>query len=321
MEGVKKYDEVCNLNIKKYICLRYGKSHDDNLLILIGTMVKLRNFWVVLAMGCAFSMGTSSCSEDDDDDSTKKEQKDKDDDNEAPKEEQKDKDDDENKEETVSTPEELGESMKEIISKIDTEDGSSLLAQATQMTQSQLESLAETLVEYNKNKDNSEWMKSFLEKTGSDKNQDKTVSLLDETIIKLEKEGVVMSELDKEILLEFAKEYFKGTDGYGTGKADGIKEGATHEKLFNEIYESKLKDVDVSSPDMMNVVDGLTDSQTKELVSVILAWDSKKTDKDWRAGFIEGVNMKNPSDGAELETKLDQIVSNDFMMAMLRGML
>ena len=274
-------------------------------------MIKLRSFWVALAMGCVFSLGTTSCSDDDDDDN-------------STKNEQSDQKDDDKKQES-STPEELGESMKEIISKIDTEDGSSLLAQATQMTTSQLESLAETLVEYNKNKDNEEWMKSFLEKTGSDKDKDKTVSLLGETISKIEEVGVDMSELDKETLLEIAKEYFKGTDGYGNGKTDGIKEGATHEKLFNEIYESKLKDVDVSSMDgmsgMMSLVEELSDSQTKELVSIILAWDSKKTDKEWRAGFIQGVNLKNPADGADLETKLDQIVSNQFMMSMLRGML
>ena len=41
---------------------------ENNLIKVIGLMIKLRNFWVALAIGCAFSMGTTSCGDDDDED-------------------------------------------------------------------------------------------------------------------------------------------------------------------------------------------------------------------------------------------------------------
>ena len=43
-------------------------SIQNNLIKVIGLMIKLRNFWVALAIGCAFSMGTTSCGDDDDED-------------------------------------------------------------------------------------------------------------------------------------------------------------------------------------------------------------------------------------------------------------
>lgn len=97
-------------------------------------MIKLRNFWVALAIGCAFSMGTSSCGDDDEDE---------------PKQEQVDK------------ATEAGSVMKDVVDSYNLK-GADLLDQATSMTKEQLQNLAETVVEYNKNKNNAEWMQKFL---------------------------------------------------------------------------------------------------------------------------------------------------------------
>ncbi|MBQ8019729.1 MAG: hypothetical protein IJ263_04945, partial [Paludibacteraceae bacterium] len=77
-------------------------------------MIKLRNFWVALAIGCAFSMGTTSCGDDDDEDEPKQEVN------------------------NVVTPTEAGDLMKDIVKKSE-EKGSNILAQATSMTQHPLE--------------------------------------------------------------------------------------------------------------------------------------------------------------------------------------
>ena len=90
-------------------------------------MIKLRNFWVALAIGCAFSMGTTSCGDDDDEDEPKQEVN------------------------NVVTPTEAGDLMKDIVKKSE-EKGSNILAQATSMTKDQLVNLAETIIEYNNNK-------------------------------------------------------------------------------------------------------------------------------------------------------------------------
>ena len=89
-------------------------------------MIKLRNFWVALAIGCAFSMGTTSCGDDDDEDEPKQEVN------------------------NVVTPTEAGDLMKDIVKKSE-EKGSNILAQATSMTKDQLVNLAETIIEYNNN--------------------------------------------------------------------------------------------------------------------------------------------------------------------------
>mgnify|MGYP003526036511 CR=1 FL=1 len=75
-------------------------------------MIKLRNFWVALAIGCAFSMGTTSCGDDDDEDEPKQEVN------------------------NVVTPTEAGDLMKKIKKKSE-EKGSNILAQATSMTKDQ----------------------------------------------------------------------------------------------------------------------------------------------------------------------------------------
>ncbi len=277
-------------------------------------MIKLRNFWVVLAIGCAFSMGTASCSDDEEEQNPQEQNGNKD----------TNKPEDQKQDAPATQPEKLGESMKEVVAKIDIEEESSLLKQATQMTSAQIETLAETLVEYNKNKDNKEWKDSFLGQA-TEEEKEKTVELIENTISKIEAEGIVMDELDKDILLEIANEYFKGTDGYGDGKKAGLEEGKTHEKLCNDLYYKYMTDLDFSTTEgmyaMMSVVTGLDSNQKGELMSIILAWDSKKDDKDWKSGFIEGVNLKDPAAAADMEEKLNQIVSNQMVMGMIIGVL
>ena len=136
-----------------YLSVLWRKVMMINILIkVIGLMIKLRNFWVALAIGCAFSMGTTSCGDDDDDE---------------PKQEQVDK------------ATEAGNVMKDVVDSYNLKGGN-LLDQATSMTKDQLQKLAETVVQYNKNKNNSEWMQTFLGAAAS-KEADKkaAIDLLD----------------------------------------------------------------------------------------------------------------------------------------------
>jgi len=245
-------------------------------------MIKLRNFWVALAIGCAFSMGTTSCGDDDDDDEPKQEQVDK--------------------------ATEAGNVMKDVVDSYNIKGGN-LLDQATSMTKDQLQKLAETVVQYNKNKNNAEWMQTFLGAAASKEADKKAATdLLDDAISQLENIGVVMNEITTKDLLDVFSEYFEGKDQLGQGEADGIKQGATHKDLFNAIYEEKLASIPATEEgldQMFNVFQTLPKNQQTELVNVVLAWANKADDAAWQEGFLSGVSMKNAADQQGLKEKLD----------------
>lgn len=254
-------------------------------------MIKLRNFWVALAIGCAFSMGTSSCGDDDDDE---------------PKQEQVDK------------ATEAGNVMKDVVDSYNLK-GADLLDQATSMTKEQLQNLAETVVEYNKNKNNAEWMQKFLGAAASSEADKKaTTELLDKSISQIENLGVVMDEITTQDLLDVFSEYFEGKDQLGQGEADGIKQGATHKDLFDAIYEEKLASIPATEEgleSMLNVFQTLTDQQ-KELVNVVLAWANKSDDAAWQSGFLSSV-MSDSASQQGLKEKLDFLAQyKSFIAAM-----
>lgn len=255
-------------------------------------MIKLRNFWVALAIGCAFSMGTSSCGDDDDDE---------------PKQEQVDK------------ATEAGNVMKDVVDSYNLK-GADLLDQATSMTKEQLQNLAETVVEYNKNKNNAEWMQKFLGAAASSEADKKaTTELLDKSISQIENLGVVMDEITTQDLLDVFSEYFEGKDQLGQGEADGIKQGATHKDLFDAIYEEKLASIPATEEgleSMLNVFQTLPADQQKELVNVVLAWANKSDDAAWQSGFLSSV-MSDSASQQGLKEKLDFLAQyKSFIAAM-----
>ena len=253
-------------------------------------MIKLRNFWVALAIGCAFSMGTSSCGDDDDDE---------------PKQEQVDK------------ATEAGNVMKDVVDSYNLK-GADLLDQATSMTKEQLQNLAETVVEYNKN--NAEWMQKFLGAAASSEADKKAATeLLDKSISQIENLGVVMDEITTQDLLDVFSEYFEGKDQLGQGEADGIKQGATHKDLFDAIYEEKLASIPATEEgleSMLNVFQTLPTDQQKELVNVVLAWANKSDDAAWQSGFLSSV-MSDSASQQGLKEKLDFLAQyKSFIAAM-----
>lgn len=255
-------------------------------------MIKLRNFWVALAIGCAFSMGTSSCGDDDDDE---------------PKQEQVDK------------ATEAGNVMKDVVDSYNLK-GADLLDQATSMTKEQLQNLAETVVEYNKNKNNAEWMQKFLGAAASSEADKKAATeLLDKSISQIENLGVVMDEITTQDLLDVFSEYFEGKDQLGQGEADGIKQGATHKDLFDAIYEEKLASIPATEEgleSMLNVFQTLPADQQKELVNVVLAWANKSDDAAWQSGFLSSV-MSDSASQQGLKEKLDFLAQyKSFIAAM-----
>ncbi|MBR5209711.1 MAG: hypothetical protein IKV67_07640 [Paludibacteraceae bacterium] len=255
-------------------------------------MIKLRNFWVALAIGCAFSMGTSSCGDDDDDE---------------PKQEQVDK------------ATEAGNVMKNVVDSYNLK-GADLLDQATSMTKEQLQNLAETVVEYNKNKNNAEWMQKFLGAAASSEADKKAATeLLDKSISQIENLGVVMDEITTQDLLDVFSEYFEGKDQLGQGEADGIKQGATHKDLFDAIYEEKLASIPATEEgleSMLNVFQTLPADQQKELVNVVLAWANKSDDAAWQSGFLSSV-MSDSASQQGLKEKLDFLAQyKSFIAAM-----
>ena len=255
-------------------------------------MIKLRNFWVALAIGCAFSMGTSSCGDDDDDE---------------PKQEQVDK------------AAEAGNVMKDVVDSYNLK-GADLLDQATSMTKEQLQNLAETVVEYNKNKNNAEWMQKFLGAAASSEADKKAATeLLDKSISQIENLGVVMDEITTQDLLDVFSEYFEGKDQLGQGEADGIKQGATHKDLFDAIYEEKLASIPATEEgleSMLNVFQTLPADQQKELVNVVLAWANKSDDAAWQSGFLSSV-MSDSASQQGLKEKLDFLAQyKSFIAAM-----
>ena len=256
-------------------------------------MIKLRNFWLALALGCAFSLGTTSC----------------DDDEEEPKQEV-------NKEAAKKD----GTQMQEIVKNY-TNKGSNLLDQATSMTSDELKDLAVTLVDYNKNKDNAEWMESFLAGVGPDQtSQQAAKDLLDQSISQIENLGVVMNEVSAQDILEVFSEFFSGTDSLGQGEADGMKQGATHQALFNAIYEDKLANIPATEDgllQMMELLQELPANQKTELVNIALAWANKTDDEAWQTGFLAGVGLTNPDDQQGLKEKLDMIAEYKDFLAMM----
>lgn len=260
-------------------------------------MIKLRSFWVALAMGCALSMGTTSCGDDDDDDD-------------QPKKEQV------NKEEAKND----GTVMQEVVKNY-TEKGSNLLDQATSMTSDELKQLATTVVDYNKNKDNAEWMESFLNSAAEDAaGKQAAKDLLDQSLAQIENLGVDLNEITSQDLLDVFSEYFEGSDALGEGKDAGIAQGETHKDLFNAVYEDKLAAIPATEDgllQMMGVFSEMTEAQQRELVSVALAWANKSDDEAWKDGFLEGVGLTNPESKQGLKDKLDLLAQyKDILAAM-----
>lgn len=254
-------------------------------------MIKLRNFWVALAIGCAFSMGTSSCGDDDDDD--------------APKQEQVN---------NVVTPTEAGDLMKDIVKKSE-EKGSNLFAQATSMTKDQLQNLAETIIEYNNNKNNASWMQSFVSAAGSEDNAKKAAELLDEAISGLVDYGVVLDEIKTKDLLDIISEISGGSDQLGEGESDGIKQGESHKTLFDAVYEDKLASIQPTSEglgEMAGVFQTLTEGQQRELISIIVAWSNKSQDQAWKNGFLAGTGLDAASQQG-LKEKLDFLSTEEMI--------
>ena len=252
-------------------------------------MIKLRNFWVALAIGCAFSMGTSSCGDDDDDE---------------PKQEVN----------NVVTPTEAGDLMKDIVEKSE-EKGSNILAQATSMTKDQLQNLAETIIEYNNNKNNTSWMQSFVDAAGSEDNAKKAAELLDEAISGLEDYGVVMDEITTKDLLDTFSEIFEGKEQLGEGEADGIAQGATHKDLFDAIYEEQLASIPATNEglsQMVGVFSSLPENQQKEMISILVAWSNKSQDEAWKKGFLEGTKLDAASQQG-LKEKLDFFATEEIV--------
>lgn len=259
-------------------------------------MIKLRNFWVALAIGCAFSMGTTSCGDDDDEDEPKQEVND------------------------VVTPTEAGDLMKDIVKKSE-EKGSNILAQATSMTKDQLVNLAETIIEYNNNKNNASWMQSFVGAAGSEDNAKKATELLDEAISGLVDYGVVMDEITTKDLLDTFSEIFEGKEQLGEGEADGIAQGATHKDLFDAIYEEQLASIPATKEgmsQMVGVFSSLPENQQKEMISILVAWSNKSQDEAWKKGFLAGTNLDAESQQG-LKEKLDFFATEE-IVNMVAGM-
>lgn len=255
-------------------------------------MVKLRSFWVALAMGCAISLGTTSCGDDDEDE---------------PQEQQN------NQSATTS-----GTVMKDVVEKYKT-NGSNLLDQATSMNKEELKGLADAVVEYNKNKNNSAWMETFKKTISSEeKEQNSAIDLLDKALEQISNVGVDMSEITSKDLLDVFNEYFEGKDSLGNGEADGMKQGATHQQLFNAIYEDKLAEIPATEEglmQMMGVFNQLPANQKTELVNVALAWANKTDDEAWQNGFLAGVGLENPEYQQDLKAKLDLLAQYKSFLA------
>lgn len=254
-------------------------------------MIKLRNFWVALAIGCAFSMGTSSCGDDDDDD--------------APKQEQVN---------NVVTPTEAGSLMKDIVDNY-SEKGINLFAQATSMTKDQLQKLAETVIEYNKNKDNAAWMQSFIAAAASEKDGKQAAEMLDEAISGLVEYGVQMDEITTQDLLDAISEFSNGSDQLGEGESDGIKQGESHKTLFDAVYEDKLASIQPTTEglgEMAGVFQTLSEGQQRELIGIVVAWSNKSDDQAWKNGFLAGTGLDSASQQG-LKEKLDFLATEEII--------
>lgn len=253
-------------------------------------------------MGCAVSLGTVSCSDDDDDtEDQKKEQK-----QDVPDSTPDDKGGDKTPSEPEKdlTPEESGAVMKDIVEVVNKGE-SSLLSEASAMTTEQLNGLASTIIAYNNNKDNAEWKEAFIKESGSSE----VTRILDETISELENFGVDMSEITSKDLVEAFSGYFKPVDQLGQGYKDGMSEGATHEKLFNEVYDDKIAKLDVSDFNAcLTVFNSLTPAQQTELINVVTSWSNKENDEEWKSGFLKGVNVNDAAKEEHLRSQLDSLV-------------
>ncbi len=252
-------------------------------------------------MGSVFSLGTVSC-DDDDDEETKKEQKQDNPDSNKPSD---------NNNNTPSspdknfTPEESGAVMKEVVEKFN-EKGSSIIDQATSMTSDQLTNLASTIIEYGKNKDNTEWKETFVKEAGSQE----AVEMLDDVIKKLVGDiGVDITEITPSDLVESFKGYFKPVDELGQGYQEGFNEGESHKATIAAVYDEKFASIP-TTPDgltqMMGVFGALPEAQQKEFINAALAWANKEGDDEWKKGFLAGTGL-NESDQKALGEKLDYL--------------
>lgn len=231
------------------------------------------------------SVAFTSCSDDDDDSSKKKESS-------AP-----------------ANPQTLGQQSQSVIEKMGDGSEEDMMASIDDMTDADVEQAAKVLVEYNKNKANESWVKSFTEAAATEKiSADQIKTMLDDAVSSLAKYGMLKDNVSASELADAIK-VFQGGNGQTSG--NGTAAALPYKAVFEE-YKDQILTMDLTS------FGTLPDTVRGQLISAMNTYNSNKDNETWVEDFISSITKDGYS--SEEAAQLGQLFKDMSGVLSMGGM-
>lgn len=205
------------------------------------------------------SVAFTSCSDDDDDSSKKKESS-------AP-----------------ANPQTLGQQSQSVIEKMGDGSEEDMMASIDDMTDADVEQAAKVLVEYNKNKADESWVKSFTEAAATEKiSADQIKTMLDDAVSSLSEMGILNDKISVNDLAATIKA-LQGGNGQTSG--NGTAAALPYKAVFEE-YKDQILAMD---PTDFGTLTKLPEEVQGQLVSAMMTYNSNKGNATWVKDFISSI--------------------------------
>ncbi len=210
-------------------------------------------------------------------------------------------DDDDNEKKEVknpTNPQTLGQESQKVMDKLGDGSEADLMSSVSKLSDADALQAAKVLIEYNKNKANESWIKSFTEAAATASiSSDKVKEMLDQAVEKLSSMGFLKENVSAEELATMLS-MFKDQNMGGETTKSGTEAAKKYESFFDENREAILS---IDPKDTEGAVAAFLE-MSPELQGIIMAavkeYDSHKNDESWKKDFIGTVAMKYSSDDA-----------------------
>lgn len=215
-------------------------------------------FYYAMAVMTLSSLAFTSC-DDDDDDSSKKESS------------------------TPANPQTLGQQSQSVIEKMGDGSEEDMMASVDDLTDADVLQAAKVLVEYNKNKANESWVKSFTEAAATEKiSADQIKTMLDDAVSSLVEMGMLKDNVSASDLATAIK-VLKGGNGQNSG--NGTADALPYKSVFGK-YKDQILAMD---PTDFGTLAKLPEDVQGQLVSAMMTYNSNKDNATWVKDFISSI--------------------------------
>ncbi len=180
------------------------------------------------------------------------------------------------------------------------------MASVDDLTDADVLQAAKVLVEYNKNKANESWVKSFTEAAATEKiSADQIKTMLDDAVSSLVEMGMLKDNVSASDLATAIK-VLKGGNGQNSG--NGTADALPYKSVF-EKYKDQILAMDLTS------FGTLPDTVQGQLISAMMTYNSNKDNATWVKDFISSITKDGySSDEADQLGKLFKDMSGVLSM-------